>query len=106
MTPALTLPLAASFNDMGHRLTGNNSFDLRDEAESSQCLFVCRNYVLCATRILQPSVFWSYSGVIQARTDGVCFNYLTNVRLQDIRPHAMKYARRSFGKRGTVPITI
>ena len=82
--------------------TWNNSFQLGDQPESSQSLFVSRDDVLCATGVFEPGMFRPNAWIIKAGAYGVCLDDLTRRRLQDVRAHAVKDARLTFFERSAV----
>lgn len=78
-------------------LTRDDTFLLCKKAEATKRLFISRSNVFCTTRVLQPGVFRTHSGIVQPSTDRVGFNDLPNFRLQDVCPDAVKNTWLSLG---------
>lgn len=87
-------------------LTWYDTFALRQNSEATESLFIGRNDVFSSSRVLQPSVLWSDTGVVQSSADRVRVHYLAFFRLKNVRPGAMEYAGLTFRQSSTMLIPV
>ena len=72
---------------------GNDAFGAAQIVKCRQRLRVGDAHILCAADVLEPSVFGTDAGVVQAGADAVRLGYLPVVVLQDIGAVAVQHAR-------------
>ena len=83
---------------MGGLQRGDDPLQLRAELEGVQRLLVRRVHIFHAAELMQPGMLGADAGVIQARADGVAFQDLAELILQQIGAVAMQHARAAPGE--------